>query len=105
MSFNRQLGGMRMQILRKLALAICLSIFAFAMPNLAQAAPLAGISQAAPAVAASETSQNALPMVQKAWWHRWGWHHWGWHRWHYWHPCWHCWHHWGWHRWHYWHRW
>lgn len=94
-----------MQALRKLALAICLSVFAFATPNFVQAAPIAGISQAAPAVTAGENSSNTAPMVQKAWWRCWHcYHRWGWHRWHYWHPYWHrCWH--CWHRWHYWHRW
>lgn len=88
-----------MQTLRKLAIIMCLSIFAFAVPEMAQAAPTAGISAAAPAVAASETSQMTSPLIQKAWWHR-CWH--CWHRWHYWHPYRHRYY---WHRWHHWHRW
>lgn len=85
-----------MQTLRQLALLACLFGAGLGMANSAQAAPAAGIIQAAPAVTASATAPST-PLIEKAWWYHRCWH--CWHRWHYWHRCWHCWH-----RHHYWHR-
>ena len=76
-----------MQVQRHLVLLACVSCLAIATANIADAAPAAGISQAAPAVAASETTSNGTPLIQKTWWYHW-------HHWHHWHHCWHCWHHW-----------
>ncbi len=79
-----------MQLKRRLTFAVCaVSGLMIAGTTFAQAAPLAGVVQAAPSVVSTEASPGAGPLVQKAWWHR----------------CWHC----GWHwrrwHWHHWHRW
>ncbi len=65
-----------MQVKRKLALLVFTSGLALGAASV-EAAPIAGVSQAAPAVSASEST--TAPMIQKTWWHR------RWHRWHHWH--------------------
>ncbi len=83
-----------MQLARKLALTVCAVSSLAITVNLAEAAPEAGIGQAATSIQSTEASPGAGPFVQKA----------GWHHWHHWHRCWHCgygWHH----HWHHWHHW
>ncbi len=75
-----------MQFIRKLALTACAVSSLAITVNLAQAAPGAGIGQAATSVLSTEAAPGAGPFVEKAWWHHWHhWHHWGWHHHHHWH--------------------
>jgi hypothetical protein len=77
-----------------MALTLCaVSGLLVGAATVAQAGPAAGLEQAAPGIATTQTFDGA--QVDKAYWHRHYWHR------HYWHRCWHC----GWHHWHHWRRW
>ncbi len=75
-----------MQVTRKLVFVTCaVSCLTIGVASFAQAAPVAGVVQAAPAVVTTETS-HAAPLVEKAWYRCWrcGWRWRHWHRWHRW---------------------
>jgi hypothetical protein len=82
-------------------LLIALAFLGFANNvDSAAAAPLQGLTSAAPAIVRSANPALDQAQVEKAYWHRYYWHRHYWHR-HYWHR--HYWHRHYWHR-HYWHR-
>lgn len=94
-----------MKLVRILVLAACAAYGAIiGGATLAQAAPMTGVSLAAPAVRTLETPAVGAFPVEKTYWYYRRWHYYHpyyhrWHRWHYYHPYYHRWH-----RWHRWHR-
>jgi len=91
-----------MKLVRIFVLAVCAALGAIiGGAGLAQAAPTAGVSLAAPAVLTLEKPVIGAFPVEKTYWRRWH----RWHRYHYYHPYYHRWHRYHYYHRHYWHPW